>query len=772
MRFILSLIVLAVTLSVEVPAAFCDDQIEWEVKQPFRFFKYRSDFEIHRWALEFLKVQKPSVEPSVLDIEHVLSDPDWWSKPLPISVTKRFRIAPTTTAKDLLTALRADEIKNENRPPGYLELERNLGRFSREYDFTRLGWASLLFPAHQQQKPLTSAQESALVDAKNVAVCWNQKEQQHNNCPDYISPKTHVLVLHLKSAENGKTPPADCTWRLDADSGAIFVVPKTGTTATTPCDQDVEIDVPATNKATVSVETAGQPVDSTTVQVRDLLVVGLGDSFSAGEGNPDVPAKMKWTTSVAQDPLVQYPRDASASEPSYVPLRKADGRYFAAQWIDRACHRSAYSYQMRAALQLALKNPQRAVTFLGYACSGAEINEGLFNPFMGPETVPDKGHLKPYRRAQLSLLLSELCIDGHYDGSAVHSTFLSPRQEDELIKSGHYILSKSGGAAADSAYRCTSSPLGQGFKRPIDIFFISIGGNDAGFAKWIAAAISPRWLWHAANAYLPILASDKAACKADRGSCDSMTPQWKRVPARYALLRDFLDNRLPFSSQSHKPILVYAYPISARDQSGADCHSGNSGMTVWAFKGICLQKNLLAGGTLPYIEYFAKTQLGRLVSEFASASSNPYTLVNEYVDEFSNHGFCATTAPNEPVDHCYSFSELGHLVVARKFPDYQNNPKKADETLHIPRRSGEDWLPFDPVLGFYPYRTRTRWARTQNDVYILINQNESAMAAQTEQVLLSFRQSAVFGSFHPTAEAHARVASSFADAAEKMLTSP
>jgi hypothetical protein len=31
MKFLLSLVVLAVTLSVEVPAAFCDDQIEWEV---------------------------------------------------------------------------------------------------------------------------------------------------------------------------------------------------------------------------------------------------------------------------------------------------------------------------------------------------------------------------------------------------------------------------------------------------------------------------------------------------------------------------------------------------------------------------------------------------------------------------------------------------------------------------------------------------------------------------------------------------------------------
>ncbi len=38
MKIFLSLIVLAAPLSVEVPAAFCDDQIEWEVKQPFRLF--------------------------------------------------------------------------------------------------------------------------------------------------------------------------------------------------------------------------------------------------------------------------------------------------------------------------------------------------------------------------------------------------------------------------------------------------------------------------------------------------------------------------------------------------------------------------------------------------------------------------------------------------------------------------------------------------------------------------------------------------------------
>jgi hypothetical protein len=771
MKFLFGLIAIATTFVLEIPAAFCDSQIEWEVKQPFRFFKYRSDFEIHRWAYEFLKAQKPNVEPSVLDIEHLLSDPDWWSKPLPINITKRFQQASTITAKDLLTALRAEEINNERRPPGYLELERNLGqyrRFRREYDFTRLGWASLLFPAHQQQT-LASAEDPALIDPKRVAVCWNRDEQRHSNCPGYISPQTHAVLLHLKSMETGTAPPAACTWHLDPGSGASFAAPNTGTAATASCDQEIEVDIPAANKAIISVEPSGQPSVSTTIdQVKDLLVVGLGDSFSSGEGNPDVPAKMKWTNLIDQDPLVN-PRDQLASEPSYIPLRKTDGDYFAAQWIDRACHRSAYSYQMRAALQLALRNPQRAVTFLGYACSGAEINQGLFNPFMGPEKV--KRGLKPYQQAQLSLLLSELCTDGHYDGSAVRLKPLSPQQEDALIKSGHYVFSNSGGAAADSAYRCISSPLGQGFKRPVDILFISIGGNDAGFGRWIAAALSPRWIWKLVNAYLPVLPSDKTACKADAFSCNLMTPQWKRVPARYALLRDFLDNRLPYSSQAHKPILVYAYPISARDQVGADCHSGNSGMTVWANKSICLQKNRVAGGPLAYIEHFAKTQLSMLVSNFASPTSNPYTLVNDYVDEFSNHGFCATTAPNEPQDHCYFFSELDSFVVADKFPDYQRSPRNADETLHIPRLSQDNWLPFDPVLGFYPYRTRTRWTRTANDVYILINQNKSVTSMQTEQVLLDLTQSAASGSFHPTAEAHARAASSFADAAEKMLSS-
>jgi len=747
------------------------DEIEWELKQPFRFFKYRSDFEIHRWAYESLKPLDTSPEPTVLDIEHVLNDdPDWWTKPLPAKVAERFKKPATTTPLELLTALRADEIRNEHRLPGYLELMKNVNpRFTREYDFRRLGWASLLFPAHQEQT-FAATQDPALVDAQNVAVCWNRAEQRYSNCPNYVLPKSHALLLHLSKADAAALGSATCAWRLDAGSGSAFAAPNAGTAAATPCDQTVEVQVPSKMKLAGTLEAPGRPPINFNIDaVNDVLVVGLGDSFSSGEGNPDVPAKMRWG-SQSQDPLIQDSQAPLASDQTWIPLRKADGDYFAAQWIDRACHRSAYSYQLRAALYLAVKDPHRAITFLSYACSGAEINEGLFNPYMGPEFVTGKSRMAPFERAQIPLLLAELCEDGRYNGDAVRSAPLTPAQEDALIKGKSYVFRPKGGAASDAAYRCGTAPLGQGLKRPIDLLFISIGGNDAGFGRWITAAISPPSFWRVADAFLPVLDSDKSACKADGYSCKAMTERWGHVPARYALLRDFLDKRLQYGSGGAKGILVYTYPVSDRDQNGELCHSGSSGMTVWAYKSICLKKDyLLPSGTLAYVENFAKTRLKTAVADFAEGigTANQYTVVSDYADEIGGHGFCSTKAPEEPQDRCYSFVDLNDLAAGWAANSHTIPP--ANETLHVPRFLNEQWLPFDPVLGFNPYRHRSRWARTMNDVYVLINQNNKATRLDTTQVLLSFTKSAVYGAFHPTAEAHARVASSFAAAAEPLL---
>jgi hypothetical protein len=95
------------------------------------------------------------------------------------------------------------------------------------------------------------------------------------------------------------------------------------------------------------------------VRVRDFLIVALGDSFASGEGNPDVPAQ--W-----------------------------DGAYpiAGARWVDGRCHRSAAAGSAQAALALEQSSRQSSVTFVSLACSGAGINVGLQNGYVGIEHGP------------------------------------------------------------------------------------------------------------------------------------------------------------------------------------------------------------------------------------------------------------------------------------------------------------------------------------------------------------------------------------------------
>ena len=85
---------------------------------------------------------------------------------------------------------------------------------------------------------------------------------------------------------------------------------------------------------------------STEREVRDLVVLALGDSITSGEGNPDT--------------------DKHGSRP--------------AVWKDLQCDRSAASWAALAAEKL--ENPTTSVTFLDFACSGAsawQVGLGTYN---------------------------------------------------------------------------------------------------------------------------------------------------------------------------------------------------------------------------------------------------------------------------------------------------------------------------------------------------------------------------------------------------------
>ncbi len=81
-----------------------------------------------------------------------------------------------------------------------------------------------------------------------------------------------------------------------------------------------------------------------TVEVKDWVIVGMGDSNGSGEGNPD--------------------------------------------WIYPRCNRSRASYQFRTALFLETQDPHSSVTFVFTSCSGASIEHLVSTPYRGirPQT--------------------------------------------------------------------------------------------------------------------------------------------------------------------------------------------------------------------------------------------------------------------------------------------------------------------------------------------------------------------------------------------------
>ncbi|MFN3868103.1 MAG: hypothetical protein ACK4MF_03440 [Hyphomicrobiaceae bacterium] len=82
---------------------------------------------------------------------------------------------------------------------------------------------------------------------------------------------------------------------------------------------------------------------------RDYLLLAMGDSFTAGEGNP---------------------------EKNRVPGVPA-------QWLDYRCHRSVFSYPVILAHKLAIADPRHSVTLLHFGCSGARTTVGMRKAYSG-----------------------------------------------------------------------------------------------------------------------------------------------------------------------------------------------------------------------------------------------------------------------------------------------------------------------------------------------------------------------------------------------------
>jgi hypothetical protein len=97
-----------------------------------------------------------------------------------------------------------------------------------------------------------------------------------------------------------------------------------------------------------------------TIEVKDLVIVSMGDSYSSGEGNP--------TRYVPGTP------DSTLDE---ALANNGSGWSEGGEWDYANCHRSTRSGQANAVIDLEQADPHTSVTFIYLACSGAQIDNGI-----------------------------------------------------------------------------------------------------------------------------------------------------------------------------------------------------------------------------------------------------------------------------------------------------------------------------------------------------------------------------------------------------------
>ena len=531
------------------------------------------------------------------------------------------------------------------------------------------------------------------------ALCYDSEKRSHSACGGldaYITPQSHPVELWL--AGQGASVPATaiCEWRI----GGTLI-------AETSCAERVSgpgVELPYPGGAEISVNVIGEPPIIADARVRDLLIAGMGDSFASGEGNPNLPVAFA----------------ESRRFRNMYPERKQNNAGGGAQWTDELCHRSLYGQQLRAALQIAVENPQASVTFLDYSCSGASIDEGI----LGPQTYVER-------------------VAGGDSNSQLAARPVSGSEKDSQL----YRLIRELCLETPEMQRGVPTCPGGQFRRSLDFLFLSVGGNDIGFSNIVAWA--------------SLRESVSATIAAFFGATVS-APEFSRrmrdvLPEAYARLSSVLAATLPVTSAADgvfdpSRVVLTAYPDLVTNEAGEICaaapHDGDGEDRYAANQSLDMFSSWLTA---------RDSRLRAVREQFAIlhkrmrdlAGDHGWTFAGHvYADRmFEGHGFCARNLRRleDPAEQlmipCYGKADRDSQTCQASF-----SGKEAS------------WRPYNPATQNYPYALRQRWVRTFNDAYMVVNQKVRDRSGNIDEQASAAVFSETTGALHPSAEGHAAMA--------------
>jgi lysophospholipase L1-like esterase len=420
----------------------------------------------------------------------------------------------------------------------------------------------------------------------------------------YLTPADHPVTVRL----TGQVPVgATCAWSFDDGDQPQQ--------STLDCAEPINLRVrygrPTNVTVDVSSADAAQHL-ADAIDVRDILIAGLGDSIASGEGNPDRPVALAdegfCFRSYLGTASAQYYRPSRAGykggRACEAPDTLQNWQRHAALWFNSACHRSLYSYQTRTALALAVRYPHIAVTYLPLACTGATIADGL---------------LGPQRARECPTAKSATCqgtVNAQVDELRQALTAAQRRQPD----------------------------------RKLDLVLLSVGANDINFSGLVADTIvdapTERELFRRTGMM---------------GSVDDSRAALARdLPRGFARLRDALK---PLVGDLSRVVYVsYANPALA---NGAPCPGGRAGFDIHPSFNAAPQRlaNVAAfvqNEFLPQLKALALCQSGILCRDPAS---DRMTFVDAHQALFADHGFCARAESDPDFDRA-CFSDKGDSFVS------------------------------------------------------------------------------------------------------------
>jgi len=411
---------------------------------------------------------------------------------------------------------------------------------------------------------------------------------------NYLAPTDHRVRVRLNGADG-----AYCTWSFDSGDG----VPQTADAA---CAEPIDLRVRYGRPTIATVEVGlaeGSEHVTTKILVRDLLIVGLGDSVASGEGNPDRPIALadqgfcfrqfsgSERTEYFRPSRAGFRGDRSCEAGSHAE----EWNRLSARWLNSACHRSLYSYQLRTALALAVENPRLAVTFVPLACTGASIDTGLLNAQTTRELNCGTGRCSGTATAQLTRL--QTLLD-------------AARKRDPA--------------------------------RRLDLVLLTVGANDINFSGLVADVIvespSARSLLRRAGLFASV-DSARAALE-------------QKLPRDFARLRAGL--RPLVGDLTHVVYVSYAHP--ALEATGEPCSGGRSGFDVHPAFGVdagrlARASDFVESHFLPALAALATCSGGTICND----ASERMTFVDAHQPAFAGHGMCAR-APTDPAfdEACFS----------------------------------------------------------------------------------------------------------------------